>query len=280
MMATSEYTVIGGGGLRLHAKEYGNPGGRPIVFIHGFSGCLLCWSKQFTSALADEFRLVAFDNRGHGMSEKPLEPEYYTDGRLWADDVAAVIQQLRLERPVLVGWSYGGFIICDYVREHGQDDIAGIHLVDGAVTLNQDAFGTLIGPGFFEPFPDITSNELAANIDGLRRFVRGQTAAPQPVDELEAALIWNAVVPPQVRANLGARLIDSDDVLARLRVPTLVSHGRDDLIVMPAMAEHVLASCPAAEASWYDGIGHSPHVEAPMRFNEELAAFARRLDDT
>lgn len=279
-MATSEYTVTGGGGLRLHAREWGNPRGRPIVFIHGFSGCLLCWSKQFTSELADEFRLVAFDNRGHGMSEKPLEPEHYTDGRLWADDVAAVIQQLRLERPVLVGWYYGGFIICDYLREHGQDDIAGVHLVGGAVTLNQDAFGTLIGPGFFEPFPDITSHELAANISGLRRFVRGLTAGPLPVDELEAALIWNAVVPPQVRANLGARLIDSDDVLAALRVPILLAHGRADTIVMPAMAEHVLASCPAAEASWYDAIGHSPQSEAPARFNEELASFVRKLDGT
>ena len=51
---------------------------------------------------------MAYDLRGHGMSEAPLEPEHYADGRLWADDVAAIIQQLVLDRPVLVGWSYGG----------------------------------------------------------------------------------------------------------------------------------------------------------------------------
>ncbi len=56
---------------------------------------------QFESSLADEFRLVALDNRGHGMSEKPLEEEDYTDERLWADDLAAVISALDLDRPVL-----------------------------------------------------------------------------------------------------------------------------------------------------------------------------------
>jgi non-heme chloroperoxidase len=47
------------------------------------------------------------------MSEAPLEPEHCTDDRLWADDVAAIIDRLRLDRPVLVGWSYGGSIVCD-----------------------------------------------------------------------------------------------------------------------------------------------------------------------
>ena len=56
-------------------------------------------------SLREEFRLVAYDLHGHGMSEAPLEPEHYTDGKLWADDVVAIIDELRLDRPVLVGWS-------------------------------------------------------------------------------------------------------------------------------------------------------------------------------
>ena len=88
------HTVRGGGGLRLHVREWGKPDGPPILFIHGWSQNHLCWAKQYESALADEFRLVAYDLRGHGMSEAPLEPEHYTDGKLWADDVAAIIDQL------------------------------------------------------------------------------------------------------------------------------------------------------------------------------------------
>ena len=146
------HTVRGGGGLRLHVREWGKADGPPILFIHGWSQNHLCWAKQYESALADEFRLVAYDLRGHGMSEAPLEPEHYTDGKLWADDVAAIIDELRLDRPVLVGWSYGAFVICDYVRVYGQDRIAAIDFVEGAVKLGEAAFGTLIGPGFLDHF--------------------------------------------------------------------------------------------------------------------------------
>jgi len=59
--------------------------------------------------------------------------------------------------------------------------------------------------------------------------------------------------------------------------PLLVSHGRADTVVLPAMAEHVLATCPVAEASWYEGVGHTPHLEQPDRFNRELAALTRRV---
>jgi pimeloyl-ACP methyl ester carboxylesterase len=79
-------------------------------------------------------------------------------------------------------------------------------------------------------------------------------------------------VPARVRANLAAREIDDDDVLRALTVPLLVTHGRADTVALPAMAEHILATCPVAKASWYDGVGHAPHLEDSERFNRELAA--------
>jgi pimeloyl-ACP methyl ester carboxylesterase len=271
------HTVNGGGGLRLHVREWGPPDAPPIVLVHGWSQCHLCWSRQYESALAGEFRLVAFDLRGHGMSEAPLEARHYDDGRLWADDLRAVIGQLGLERAVLVGWSYGGFVICDHVRAHGQEGIAGIVLVEGAVKLGASAFGTLIGPGFLDQFGDATSDDQATAIQGLRRFLAACPATPLPPDVRETALAWNAMVPSTVRAHLGARQIDEDDVLQALEVPVLVVQGLADTVVLPRMAEHVLATCPTADASWYEGCGHVPHIEQPDRFNRELAAFARRV---
>jgi non-heme chloroperoxidase len=81
----------------------GEAGWPPILLIHAWSQNHLCWAKQYDSAPADEFRLVAYDLRGHGMSQAPLEAEHYTDAKLWADDVAAIIDRLALDRPVLVG---------------------------------------------------------------------------------------------------------------------------------------------------------------------------------
>lgn len=270
-------SVRGGGGLGLHVREWGNADGPAILFIHGWSQNHLCWAKQYESKLADEFRLVAYDLRGHGMSEAPLEPEHYTNAGLWADDVAAIIDQLHLDRPVLVGWSYGAFVICDYVRTHGQDRIAAIHFVEGVVKLGESALGTFIGPGFLDPFADLTADDLPTNIRGALAFVKACVVKPLSAEDFATALCWNIVVPASIRANLAAREIDDDDVLRALEVPLLVTHGRADTVVLPAMAEHVLATYPAAEASWYDGVGHAPHLEEPERFNRELAELTRRV---
>jgi pimeloyl-ACP methyl ester carboxylesterase len=273
------HLVEGGGGLRLHVREWGKPDGPPILFVHGWSQNHLCWAKQVESALADEFRLVAMDLRGHGMSEAPLEAEHYTDGRLWADDVAAIVDRLRLEGTVFVGWSYGAFVIGDYVRIHGQERIAAVNFVEGAVRLGEASFGTLIGPGFLDHFVDATADDLPTAMRAMRSFVRTCLVKPVSDEDREAAVCWNVVVPARIRANLAAREMDYDDVLRALEVPLLVTHGRADTVVLPAMAEHVLATCPTAEASWYEGVGHVPHLEAPERFNRELAELTRRARD-
>jgi non-heme chloroperoxidase len=271
------HAVEGGGGLRLHVREWGPPEGTPVLLIHGWSQNHLCWAKQYESALASEFRLVAYDLRGHGMSEAPLEPKHYTDGALWADDVAAIIDALGLDRTVLVGWSYGSFVISDYIRAHGQGRIAAINFVEGAVKLGETAFGTLIGPGFLDHFVGGTADDLPTNIATMRSFVKACASKPLAAEDFETALSWNIAVPAQIRANLAAREIDCDDVLGALEVPLLVTQGRADTVVLPAMAEHVLAICPTAEASWYDGVGHLPHMEEPARFNRELAELTRRV---
>ena len=211
------------------------------------------------------------------MSEKPLDPGGYADERLWADDLAAVIDQTGLERPVLVAWSYGGFVVTDYVRAHGEAGIAGIDLVGGAVLLTPPTFDH-IGPGLLE-------NAQATCAPGSPHEHRRHPALParlhragRSTTELwSTALCWNMVVPPEVRGALIAREIDADDVLARLSVPVLVTHGRDDAIVLPSMAEHVAGALRRRRGpSWYEGVGHMPFVEDAERF--DLSAELVRQD--
>jgi pimeloyl-ACP methyl ester carboxylesterase len=268
--------VIGGGGVKLHVREWGKADAPAILFIHGWSQNHLCWNRQYESVLADAFRLVAFDLRGHGMSEAPEAQERYTHPQAWADDIAAIIAQLGLEHPVLVGWSYGGFVICDYLRSYGQDAVAGINFVSAAVTLDMAAFGVLIGPGFIDHVPGATADDFPSNIQAIRAFVHGCTAHPLPRDEYEMALCWNILVPPKVRAALIARVIDSDDVLSALERPVLVTHGRSDTVILPAMGERILKVCRTSTASWYPETGHAPFLEESPRFNSELADFVRK----
>ena len=271
-----EYDIRSGGGVTLHAREWGNPDGPAILFVHGWSQCDLCWSGQVDSQLAASFRMVTFDNRGHGMSDKPLNPGCYADERLWADDLAAVIDQASLERPVLVAWSYAGFIVTDYIRAHGDTGIAGIDLVGAAVLLRPPAFDHF-GPGMLDNAQQLCVPDLLTNIDAIRRFLRSCTARPVNDQLWSTALCWNMVVPPEVRGALIAREIDSDDVLARLSVPVLVTHGREDAIVLPSMADHTLKHCQTAVPSWYEGVGHMPFLEDAERFNRELAAFVDQV---
>jgi non-heme chloroperoxidase len=270
-----DYEIRGGGGITLHAREWGCPDGPAILFVHGWSQCDMCWDAQVCSPLAERFRMVTFDNRGHGMSDKPLDAGDYSDERLWADDLAAVIEQTRLDRPVLVAWSYGGFIVGDYLRVYGDAGIAGINLVGGAVLLRPPSFDH-IGPGFLDNAMDASGPDLRVNIASIRSFLRSCTAKPLTDELWSSALCWNMAVPSAIRGALITREIDDMDIYSRLSVPVLVTHGREDMIVLPSMSEHLLAHCGTAVASWYDQVGHMPFIEETERFNLELAAFADR----
>jgi pimeloyl-ACP methyl ester carboxylesterase len=268
------HSVQGAGGVKLHVREWGQPGGIPLLLIHGWSQSLLCWTKQHEAELQDQFRVVAVDLRGHGMSEAPLEAEQYVDGDKWADDVAAIINQLTFDKPILVGWSYGGFVISDYVRKHGQNKIAGINFVGAAVVLGEKA-SPFVGPGFQENVPAACEADLPTNIAAIRSFLRALVAEPMSADDFEVALGFNMVVHPQVRAFLIQRELDFVPILESIEVPVLVTHGRSDTLVLPAMADLIREHCKTAQTSWYDGVGHAPFLEEPERFNRELARFAR-----
>jgi pimeloyl-ACP methyl ester carboxylesterase len=269
-------TVEGAAGVKLHVREYGNPTGVPILLIHGWSQSYLCWSKQYESGLTDYARIVALDLRGHGMSDAPAEVDQYTDGDKWADDIAAVIDQLALDRPILVGWSYAGYIICHYVRRKGQGRIAGINFVAAAVVLGRKAFGSLVGPGFLENAPDACQNDLSTSIAAIRRFLRACIVKPVSQDDFEVVLAFNMVVKPSVRAALVQRELDFGSLLDGIAVPVLITHGRADTVVLPGMAEYILNHCKTADVSWYEGVGHAPFLEEPLRFNTELKQFTAR----
>ena len=268
------HTVKGAAGVNLHVREYGKSTGIPILLIHGWSQSQSCWSKQYESELKDDARIVAFDLRGHGMSDAPVRIDQYTDGDKWADDIAAVIDELALDRPILVGWSYGGYIISDYVRRNGQGKIAGINFVDAAVVLGPKAFGTLLGPGFLENAPGACQDDLPTNIAAIRRFLRACIVKPISQDDFEEILAFNMIVNPKVRAAMAQRVLDFAALLEGITVPVLVTQGRLDTVVLPAMADYILKHCKTAKASWFDGVGHAPFLEEPLRFNTELKHFA------
>jgi non-heme chloroperoxidase len=262
-------------GVRIAAYEFGNPQGPAILFLHGFAQAALSWDRQLRdSALAREFRMVAIDLRGHGMSAKPEGDAFYKPGQVWADDVRTVIAEMGLNRPVLVGWSYAGRVVGDYLTAHGAGAIAGINYVDASSSLGDPAF---LGPdvGLLGP-QAMLAPAADAFVDGTIRFLRACFATqPDPAD-FQTMLAFNMLAPLYVRAGLAGRPADYAGVLRALRLPVLVSHGEQDRILATPMARFTAATVPGAQLSLYTNSGHAPFWEEPARFNGELAAFVRQ----
>jgi pimeloyl-ACP methyl ester carboxylesterase len=269
--AAETFNVTTPDGLTLFAQAAGNPDGPGIVFIHGYSQCHLSWRRQMADpALTGEFRMVAYDLRGHGLSEKPFAPERYRDDRLWADDLAAVMQTAGLKRATLVAWSYAGRVVSDYVRAHGQDGVAAINYV-GAVTRVERRFW---GPALRHTV-EMTADDLTANIRASRKFVHACFGARPLGDEMDLTFAYTMMVPGKVRAAVMDRTRNEGDMLPLLSVPVLVTHGTMDRIILPAAGEYTASAVPKARLSLYEGIGHSPFFEDAPRFNRELAELAR-----
>ena len=252
----------------ISAQEWGNPNGAEILFIHGFSQSHLSWSRQVTSELANNFRMITYDIRGHGESDKPLDQAYYKDHKRWAEELKTVIEGAKLKNPVLVGWSYGARIIAEYLMEYGDQGIAGINFV-AAFTKVVPEF---LGPGAVTA-RKMASENLAENIENTLLFLKLSTAKPLPPDELEMMLAYNMVVPAKVRSHLMARPTPYEEGLKKLKVPVLVTHGLEDRVALIPTAHYTLSVVPKARASFYENAGHMPFWENAPRFNRELAEF-------
>jgi non-heme chloroperoxidase len=251
------------------------PAGSEILFIHGFSQASMSWQRQVEGDLAKEFRMVTYDLRGHGNSDKPLESEKYKESKAWADEVQTIIDTANFTRPVLVGWSYGGHVIADYLRIHGAAGLAGLNYVD-AVTKSDPSF---CGDGL-KVQPLMSSEDLAINIAATRIFLRNCFETQPSPDDFETMLAFNMMVPPKVRANMGGRTLNMDETLKALNLPVLVTHGATDKLALVAAARHTAATIPGAKLSVYDRVGHAPFWEDTARFNAELSAFVRAANKT
>lgn len=256
-------------GLTLSAMSYGAASAHPIIFVHGLSQSRLSWDRQIVADLA-HYRLITFDLRGHGDSDKPAEPEAYADGARWADDLAAVIEQTGSERVVFVGWSFGGLVIGHYLRRYGAGAVAGINLVD-AVTSFDPQFRTEQS-GFWGA--RLASSDLDVRSEAIARFLSLCFAIPPHKNELDRMLAYNGMVPRAVHLGLGKiEASGLDEGFAR--VPRiLLTHGARDALVRPAMSRRMLAVNSRSNLSIYPEAGHSPFYEDAARFNRELASFS------
>jgi pimeloyl-ACP methyl ester carboxylesterase len=269
--ATRDDVVRAPDGVDLFVREWGDPDGPEILFVHGLAQCHLSFAKQTSSFLADGHRIVAFDLRGHGASAKPPAPEFYQDGRRWADDINAVMAAKRLHRPVLVGWSLGGRVVRQYLMHYGDRQLSGINFL----ATRPIEHASVVGPGS-KAAAESDKTDLGNRLRAEIAFLKDCYATLPPADELALQIAFNALLPATVRAAIGDWKTDPAailEALGRVTVPTLISHGRLDRLILPRAAEMTAEAVKSARISWYEDCGHSPFYEAADRYNRELAEF-------
>lgn len=269
------HNITGGGGIQLHLVETGNPIGRPIMFIHGVSQCWLTWSRQMSSDLADGYRLVAIDLRGHGLSDKPREG--YAESKLWADDVNAAIQALKLDHPILCGWSYGPLVILDYIRHYGEDEISGAIFVGGVTKLGSAEAASVLTPEFLSLLPGFFATSVEESVRSLGSLLRLCFLQEPSAEDLYLMLGYNLSVPPYVRQALFSRTFDNDDLLPRVRKPVLIMQGAHDAVVKPAAVEQHKAGLGHAQIQIIANAGHAPFWDDAAVFNQRLRDFSASL---
>ncbi|AVJ17807.1 alpha/beta hydrolase [Serratia sp. MYb239] len=226
--AEKHYTVSAPDGVQIAVQESGNPAGPPIIFIHGLLGSHLNWTQQQQAPQLQRYRLITFDLRGHGLSGKPQQEAAYRDGKRWADDLAAVINNAQARRPLLVGWSLGGAVITNYLAAYGDSNISGAVYVDGVVKLTPDLI-----PAHPQVYSAMTAERLGTHLDGERAFLR-LCFYQQPDRVTFERLLANAALAawPMQRA-VPTMTIPLEQGLKNVRAPLLFIYGRHDALVNP-----------------------------------------------
>jgi non-heme chloroperoxidase len=271
--ADKQYTVTAPDGVAIAVQEAGDPLGPAIVFIHGLLGSRLNWEQQVASPALQRYRMITYDLRGHGLSGKPAGQDAYRDGRRWAADLAAVLAAAGAQRPVLVGWSLGGAVISSYLAAYGDGGIGGAVYVDGVIELAADQI-----TAHPDVYRDVVSPDLRTHLDAERTFLALCFARQPDTATFERLLANAALASWDMQAAVQSLTIDAAKGLGKAHVPVLLLYGARDALVRPGPAiARATALNPRVRSLVYADAGHAPFLEAPERFNRDLAAFMAAL---
>jgi 2-hydroxy-6-oxo-6-(2'-aminophenyl)hexa-2,4-dienoate hydrolase len=254
--------TVDAGGIRTHYLDAGDPAAPPVVLIHGGGAgadAIGNWS-QTIPALAVDRRVIAVDMLGFGRTAKPDPHEYSQPAR--NRHLAAFLHAMHLTNVPLVGNSMGGATALGVAMEHPE-------LVERLVLMGSAGLNAAITPSLHPiVFYDYT-------LDGMRRLIAALTHASfRPSEELIRARHVQSNDPDTRRAYTATMewireqggLFYAEDAIARVKTPTLVVNGKDDLVVPLANAYRFLE---LLENSWGHLIPHCGHwamLEAPAEF--------------
>jgi 3-oxoadipate enol-lactonase len=243
--------------ITMYYEEQGS--GLPVIFLHGYPLDHTIWSPV-TDRLAGMVRLITPDLRGHGQTDAPAGT--YTM-RQMADDVAALMDHLKLQQAVLVGHSMGGYASLAFSQVY-PDRLLGLALV-----ASQAAADTLERrEGRYITALEVEEHGMTGVVDSMSARL---TSRPDLVDRLRQIILQTS---PQGVAGTLRGIAERQDMTAwitSIDLPAVVIAGGEDALVPLERAQEMALRFPNARLTIIPGAGHMPMMEAPDDVSRALA---------
>lgn len=242
-------------GVRLYYEEAGT--GLPVLLTHGYSATARMWKDQLET-LSNDYRVIAWDMRGHGQTDSPDDPAAYSEAHT-IDDMAALLDHLGIEKAVIGGLSLGGFMSLAFNVKY-PERVTALMLFD-------------CGPGYKNPQGREGWNETA--LKRAARFEEQGLDALGTGSEVRIAQHTSAQglahAARGMLAQFDARIIES---LPSISVPTMVLVGENDEPFIGA-SQYMAAKIPGAKFVTIPGAGHAANIDQPDAFNAAVSDFLR-----
>ena len=247
-------------GIEIDYQDTGR--GRPLLLTHGHLSSRTAWEGQHR-ALADRYRVISWDIRGHGQTVSPDDPAQYSLD-LTVADIRALLGHLGLDRAVIGGLSLGGYVSLAFYLQHPE-------MVDALVICDS-------GPGYRNAEARAAWNkrahERAAELES-----KGLEALAARSREMREAMGHHRSAQGLAHAARGMLAQDGSQVmdgLGSIRVPTLIIVGDQDQPFL-APCEYMAKKIPGARLEVIPGAGHSSNLDQPAIFNRVLRSFLETL---
>jgi len=256
-------------GLAVNYTDLGPDNAQVLLFVHGFPFSTSMWQAQM-DAFQQDYRVIAYDVRGHGKSEAGQEP-YSIE--LFANDLLAFMDVLKIDKVTLCGLSMGGYIALSTISA-APNRFDALILCD--TTCNADTHEARekrmqtiqeLQENGVEPYAEASLNKLFAadsfvNKPSVVASVR-QTIINTPIATLSKTL--------QALADRSATC----DMLFSIKIPVLILVGQEDALTPPAAAEKMRAGIPGSTLQIIPHAGHLSNLENSSVFNAHLGSFLK-----
>ena len=269
-------------GAEIYYERVGQ--GRPMLVMHGGLGLDHTYFRPYLDPLADVVELIYYDHRDNGRSSRTADISAVSHAT-WADDAEALRQHLGLERMLLFGHSYGGFLAQEYALKYG-DRLDGLILsntvavIDYMPTIQANAAArggpeqlAALGEAFGRPMTD------AEDFRGVWRRLMPlyfHDYQSERGEQMDAATVYSAEAWNHVNTHL-LPVFNTLDQLPQISAPTLVLAGSDDWITPVEQTRRLADALPNAELVVFQHSGHFPFIEESAAYLATVRAWLAQV---